>query len=154
MLTNAGRLADPHDRATLLEMASRKLDDADADVTDLASNLGPQGRSVYALVSNGDPDRVPELIADLPPEVRGEIERLDLARRNLAALDTDFLLIHDRDDRIIPASQSAALAGAVAPGRARLYLVGGLDHAQVETARRRRRADAAASRLRMLAPQG
>ena len=135
VLTNAGRLADPHDRATLLEMASRKLDDADADadVTDLASNLGPRGQSVYALISNGDPDRVPELIADLPPEVRGEIERLDLARRNLAALDTDFLLIHDRDDRIIPASQSAALAGAVAPRRVRLYLVEGLDHAQVKT---------------------
>jgi hypothetical protein len=131
VLTNAGRLADPHDRATLLEMASRKLDDADADVSDLASNLGPRGRSVYALISNGDPDRVSELIADLPPEVRGEIERLDLRQRNLAALDTNFLLIHDRDDRIIPASQSAALARALAPGRARLYLVGGLDHAQV-----------------------
>ena len=131
VLTNSGRIADPDDRATLFEMASRRLDDADADVSDMASTLGPQGRSVYALISNGDPSRVPELIADLPPEVRGEIERLDLARRNLAALDTDFLLVHDRNDRIIPASQSVALAGAVAPGRARLYLVGGLDHAQV-----------------------
>ena len=132
VLTNSGRIADPGDRATLFEMASRKLDDADADVTDLAIALGPQGRSVYALISNGDPDRVSALIADLPPEVRGEIEQLDLRHRNLTALDTDFLLIHDRDDRIIPASQSVALAGAVAPGRARLYLVGGLDHAQVK----------------------
>ncbi|MGE5442650.1 MAG: hypothetical protein ACM3Q0_06340 [Bacteroidota bacterium] len=132
VLTNSGRIADPDDRATLFEMASRKLDDADADVTDLAIALGPQGRSVYALISNGDPDRVPALIADLPPEVRGEIDRLDLRRRNLAALDTDLLLIHDRNDRIIPASQSVALARAAAPGRARLYLVGGLDHARVE----------------------
>lgn len=132
VLTNSGRIADPADRATLFEMASRKLDDADADVMDLAIALGPQGRSVYALISNGDPDRVPALIADLPPEVRGEIDRLDLRRRNLAALDTDLLLIHDRNDRIIPASQSVALARAAAPGRARLYLVGGLDHARVE----------------------
>jgi pimeloyl-ACP methyl ester carboxylesterase len=113
-------------------MASRRLDDAGADISDLVNTLGPQGRSVYALISNGDPDRVSELIADLPPEVRGEIEQLDLERRNLAALDTDFLLIHDRDDRIIPASQSVALARALAPGRAQLYLVGGLDHAQVK----------------------
>jgi hypothetical protein len=133
VLTNSGRIADPDDRTTLFEMASRRLDDAGADVSDLVVRLGPQGRSVYALISNGDPDRVSELIADLPPEVRGEIERLDLERRNLAALDTDFLLIHDRDDRIIPASQSAALARAVARGRAQLYLVGGLDHAQVKT---------------------
>jgi hypothetical protein len=133
VLTNSGRIADPDDRATLFEMASRRLDDAGADVSDLVVRLGPQGRSVYALISNGDPDRVSELIADLPPEVRGEIERLDLRQHNLAALDTDFLLIHDRDDRIIPASQSAALTRAVAPGRAQLYLVGGLDHAQVKT---------------------
>jgi pimeloyl-ACP methyl ester carboxylesterase len=132
LLTNSGRLDDAADRATLFEMASRKLDDADADVTDLANALGPQGRSVYALISNGDPDRIPALIADLPPRVRGEIEQLDLERRNLAALDTDFLLIHDRDDRIIPASQSLALASAVAPGRAEVYLVDSLDHAQVE----------------------
>ena len=51
---------------------------------------------MYALISNGDPDRVPALIADLPPDVRGEIERLDLRRRDLSRLDTDFLLIHDR----------------------------------------------------------
>jgi pimeloyl-ACP methyl ester carboxylesterase len=133
VLTNSGRVADPHDRRTLLEMASRSLDDAGADISDLVNTLGPQGRSVYALISNGDPDRVAELIADLPPEVRGEIEQLDLERRNLAALDTDFLLIHGRDDRMIPASQSVALARAVAPGRGKLYLVGGLDHAQVTT---------------------
>jgi hypothetical protein len=132
VLTNSGRIADPHDRTTLFEMASRRLDDAGADISDLVNTLGPQGRSVYALISNGDPDRVSELIADLPPEVRGEIEQLDLERRNLGALDTDFLLIHDRDDRIIPASQSVALARALAPGRAQLYLVGGLDHAQVK----------------------
>ncbi|MGE5442649.1 MAG: alpha/beta hydrolase, partial [Bacteroidota bacterium] len=88
VLTNSGRIADPPGRATLFELASRKLDDADADVMDLAIALGPQGRSVYALISNGDPDRVPALIAYLPPEVRGEIDRLDLRRRNLAALDT------------------------------------------------------------------
>jgi hypothetical protein len=133
VLTNSGRVADPHDRRALFEMASRSLDDAGADISDLVSTLGPQGRSVYALISNGDPDLVPELIADLPPEVRGEIEQLDLERRNLAALDTDFLLIHGRDDRMIPASQSIALARAVAPGRGELYLVGGLDHAQVTT---------------------
>jgi hypothetical protein len=131
VLTNSARIADPDDRAKLFEMARRKLDDADADVTDLAIALGPGGRSVYALISNGDPARAPELISDLPPEVRGEIERLDLRSRNLAALDTDFLLIHDRNDRIIPATQSVALAGAIDAGRVKLYLLGGLDHAEV-----------------------
>jgi hypothetical protein len=133
VLTNADRLADPGDRTRLSEMARRKLADADADVTDLAIGLGREGQSVYALITNGDPERVGTLIDDLPPGVRQEIERLDLRRRDLSRLDTDFLLIHDADDRTIPAAQSLALAAAVAPGRAKVYLVEGLDHAQVKT---------------------
>jgi pimeloyl-ACP methyl ester carboxylesterase len=133
VLTNADRLADPADRATLSEMARRKLADADADVTELAIALGPEGQSIYALITNGDPDRVVALIDDLPLGVREEIERLDLRRRDLSRLDTDFLLIHDADDRTIPAAQSLAFAAAIAPGHAKLYLVEGLDHAQVKT---------------------
>jgi hypothetical protein len=133
VLTNADRLVDPGDRARLSEMARRKLADADADVTDLAIGLGREGQSVYALVTNGDPERVGTLIDDLPPGVREEIERLDLRRRDLSRLDTEFLLIHDADDRTIPAVQSLAFAAAAAPGHAKVYLVEGLDHAQVKT---------------------
>ena len=133
MRTNADRLSDPKDRATLSEMASRKLENADADVSDLVAALGPEGESVYALVINGDPERVAALLDNLPPGIRQEIERLDLRRRNLSRLDTEFLLIHDQDDRAVPATQSLAFAAALAPDRARLYLVEGLDHAQVKT---------------------
>jgi pimeloyl-ACP methyl ester carboxylesterase len=132
VLTNADRLADPGDRATLSEMARRKLADPDADVTDLVIALGPEGESVYALVTNSDPEKVATLIDDLPPGIREEMERLDLRRRDLSRLNTDFFLIHDADDRTIPAVQSLAFADAVAPGHAKLYLVEGLDHAQVK----------------------
>ena len=133
MLTNADRLSDLKDRATLSEMASRKLAHADADVSDLVTALGPEGESVYALVTNGDPDRVAALLDGLPSGIRRDIERLDLRRQNLSRLDTEFLLIHDEDDRAVPETQSLAFAEALAPGRARLYLVEGLDHAQVKT---------------------
>jgi hypothetical protein len=133
MLTNADRLSDAKDRATLSEMASRKLADADADVSDLVMALGPEGESVHALVSNRDPDRVAALLDDLSPAIRREIDLLDLRRRDLTRLDTEFLLIHDQDDRAVPETQSLAFAEALAPGRARLYLVEGLDHAQVKT---------------------
>jgi len=131
VLSNAERLAGV-DRKTLEEMARRKLDDPDADVSDLAATLGPDGRSVYALVMNADPDRVAALIRDLPPGVRIEMDRLDLRRRDLASPGVTFVLIHDRDDRIIPADQSEDLAAALAPGRARTFIVGGLDHAQMD----------------------
>src|SRR5918996_5686550 len=82
---NAERLEDPHDRAALAAMAERKLQDLDADVTDLDARLGPEGRSVMALLDNRDPERVPALIAGLPEAVRRDLEALDLARRDLSA---------------------------------------------------------------------
>ena len=38
------------------------------------------------------------------------------------------MLVHGRDDPIIPETESMALAAAVGAGRARLYLVDSLDH--------------------------
>lgn len=132
VLSNAGRLGDAHDAALLTEMANRKLDDKDANIADLAAALGPGGRAVYALVTNPDPERVPELLAALPPELGEQISRLDLKRRDLAGIRVRFVLIHDRSDRIIPAEQSEALAASLVPGEADLYIAGGLDHAQVK----------------------
>ena len=126
--SNADRLESAADRTTLRAMAERKLDDLQADVSDLAAGLGAEGRSVYALLLNGDPERVPALIAGLPPGVAAEIARLDLRRLPLERLDVQFVLVHGRDDPIIPETESVALAAAVAAGRARLYLVDSLDH--------------------------
>ena len=126
--SNADRLESAADRTTLRAMAERKLDDLQADVSDLAAGLGAEGRSVYALLLNGDPERVPALIAGLPPGVAAAIARLDLRRLPLERLDVQFVLVHGRDDPIIPETESVALAAAVAAGRARLYLVDSLDH--------------------------
>jgi hypothetical protein len=130
--SNAGRLEDPGDQAALMDIAKRKLDDKDAPIEDIVDTLGPEGLAVYALVTNRDPDRVPALLGALPAPLRAEIARLDLKRRDLADLPIILVLIHDREDRIIPAEQSKALAAAIAPGGAYLYLVDGLDHAQLK----------------------
>jgi hypothetical protein len=132
ILSNAERISDPRDQAALLEMARRKLDDKNASINDLIEDLGPDGLAVYALVTNGDPDRVPALLHALPIELAEEIALLDLRQRDLTSLPVVFVLIHDRHDRIIPAEQSEALAAAVAAGRSCLYVVDGLDHAQIE----------------------
>lgn len=128
VLSNANQLDDPGDRAALMAMAERRLDDGRADISDLATGLGPQGRAVYALLTNGDPNRVPELLAALPPAVAGEIAALDLKRRDLSGLDVRFVLVHGRDDPIIPETESIAFADAVGSGRADLYLLDSLQH--------------------------
>jgi len=130
-LSNAWRLNDPRDREALAGVARRKLADPGADVGALEAGLGPEGRAVRALLVNRDPDRVPALIAGLPAPVRAEIAALDLARRDLSGLGARLLLVHGRDDPILPHTGSAALAAAAPPGRARLYLVDGLAHIEL-----------------------
>lgn len=131
-LSNDGRMEDPADRAALAAMAHRKLDDLAADIDDLAARLGPAGRAVYDFIDNRDPARVPALLAALPGRVRSDIEALDLATRDLSGLRADFILVHGLDDHIIPYTESVSLAGALPPGRSKLFLLEGLHHVDRE----------------------
>ncbi|MCW5699603.1 MAG: hypothetical protein KIT00_07165 [Rhodospirillales bacterium] len=128
VLSNADRLPDPRDRDALRAMARAKLQDSDADVSAVAANLGPDGRAVTALLNNRDPDRVPDLVAALPSAIVEEIRALDLKTRGLDTLDAQFVLVHGRDDPIIPETESMKFAKAAGPARARLYLVDSLRH--------------------------
>ena len=86
---------------------------------------------MIALVRNADPERVPQLVAALPEPVRRDIEYLDLSRRELRHLRANLLLIHGRDDPLIPPTESLALAAAVPPGRADAFVVGNLSHVEI-----------------------
>jgi pimeloyl-ACP methyl ester carboxylesterase len=127
--SNAWRVAAARDRVLLDAMATRKLRDLSADLSDLIPRLGPEGRSVHALLANRQPALVPGLIAALPAPIRREIAALDLKRRDLSRLGAEVILVHGRDDPIIPETESMALAGALPEGRGHLYLVDNLAHA-------------------------
>jgi hypothetical protein len=128
---NAARLAGPTDRIALAEIAERKLEDLDADIADLRARLGPEGRAVMALLDNPDPDRVPALIDALPAPIRADLEALDLQRRDLSQLPFDLILVHGRDDPIIPSTESQALAAAVPDDRVSVYVLDRLTHIEL-----------------------
>ena len=128
--SNAGKVSDPNDQATLIAIAERKLADSDADISDLTADLGPDGRSVYALLTNRDPDRVPALIAQLPQGVRTEMNALDLSRRDLSPIRARLVVIHGRTDPMIPFTEGVALARA--HGAADLYVLDSLSHIELE----------------------
>lgn len=136
--SNLGRLDDPVDRALLEAMARRKMSDLAASLDDLAQHLRPQGKALYAFISNGDPQRGPELQQQLAAGIRADIAALDLANKDLSSLVARLLLIHGYDDSIIPFSESIALALALPPGQARLFLVDGLAHVDLEPGLRSR----------------
>jgi len=131
---NAERLDDPHDRWALAEIARRKRRDPEADIAELSAGLGPEGRAVGALLENTDPARVPALIAALPAGIRADLAALDLARRDLAELRARLILVHGRDDSIIPYTESQRLAAAAPAGRAELFLVDSLAHVDLGVA--------------------
>ncbi len=130
----AAHLRDAADRDLLVEMAARKLRSPDADIGVLAAGLGAEGRTVYALIANRDPERVPGLVRALPRAVQREMAALDPKRRGLDGLAATLIIIHGRDDPIIPHTESRALAAAAPPGRAQLYLVDSLAHVKLSPA--------------------
>ncbi len=127
----ASRIGDAGDRFLLRAMADRRLTRPDASIEELVARLGPEGRAVHALLVNDDPDRVPELIAALPESVRRYAEALDLSRRDLTALPARLILVHGRDDPIIPYTESLALAAAGPPGRTELHVLENLRHVEI-----------------------
>ncbi len=127
---NAQRLEDPGDRVRLRAMAERKLRDPEAEIGDLVAGLGPEGRRVHALLKNRDPDAVSDLIAALPEGIGQAMAGLDLARRDLSALQAEVILIHGRDDAVIPYSESLALSAALPADRVRLFLIEEFAHVE------------------------
>jgi pimeloyl-ACP methyl ester carboxylesterase len=131
VLASALQAPEPRDRELLTAIARAKLADPDADIGRLAAGLGAGGSAMLALARNTDPDRVPALLAALPASVRADIEVFDLKRYPLQALHAHLLLIHGRDDPLIPASESLALAAAMPAGQADVFVVGNLGHVDI-----------------------
>ncbi len=127
-LHNASRLQDPSDRATLSAMVRRKLDDPAAAVDDLRAQLSAAGEAVYEFITNTDSEKVPALMKNLPTAVRADIAALNLAAYDLSGLRARVILVHGRDDDIIPYTESISLASAFSPGQAKLFLLDGLHH--------------------------
>lgn len=127
-LSNASLLKRRWEREALADLARARLADPSADDAKLAARLGPRGQAVYDFIRNTDPQQAAPLMAALPEPVRAEIDALDLAGRDLSGLGARLILVHGVDDDIVPWSESVALAGALPPGRARVFLLQGLHH--------------------------
>ena len=130
-LGNVERLAEPLDRETFRSMGEHKLEDPAAAVEHLSGRLTPEGRAVYALLENRDPQHTPALIAGLPAAIRTDLSALNLVNKDLSRLRARLILLHGTDDAIIPYTESIALAAAVPEGQSRLFIIDGLAHVNV-----------------------
>ncbi|WP_240761451.1 alpha/beta hydrolase [Nitrosococcus wardiae] len=121
--TSLKYLTNPTDHAVLREMIHIKIRNPDADITFLASRLGPQGKAVYSLLNNTDPAQVSTLIQALPQGLQRLIENLSLSNQNLTLLQAQIILVHGKDDPLIPYTESITLANALSPKQTQLYII-------------------------------
>lgn len=111
------------DSAILDRMVDIRLQDRAADLTALAPGLSPPGAAVYALLENTDPARAAQLFAALPAGMRSDIAALSLHNKPLAGLKARLILVHGKNDTLIPYPESIALAAAAPPGQAQLFII-------------------------------
>lgn len=127
---NAQGVDDPQDRQTLVAIANAKLADDGADISSLASSLKADGKPVYELIANRDPDKVTSLIAQLPQRLRDGLDALDPSKHNLSGFAGEAILVHGKDDPFIPSVESERLAAALGSG-AHLYVLEQVSHVEV-----------------------
>jgi pimeloyl-ACP methyl ester carboxylesterase len=127
---NAQGVDDPQDRLTLERIADQKLSDDNADISVLAGQLKADGKPVFDLIANRDPEKVEGLIAALPARLRVGLDALDPSKQDLSGFSGDALLIHGKDDPFIPAVESDRLAAALGD-RAHLYVLEQVSHVEV-----------------------
>jgi len=116
-------LREPRDQKILAAMAALRQRDRGADLAPLAAGLGAEGRTVYDFLTHTDPARTPALLRALPADIQAGIAALSPAEMDLRRLQARLILVHGRGDHLIPYTESMALAQAVPPDQARLFLI-------------------------------
>jgi pimeloyl-ACP methyl ester carboxylesterase len=126
LASNAEGLEDIGDRRQLQALGRDCFDGCDVNVETLRAGLSPQGRALVDLIHNRDPAKVPPLIAALPQRLRQQLRDLSPSSRDLTPLTGRLVLIHGKEDTLIPYSESLALAQAVP--KSELFLIDGFSH--------------------------
>ena len=76
------------------------------------SPLNPAGQTVARLLDGVTPDEAAELYATLPKDFQDAMERISPSRY-VDDLQAQVLVLHDRDDQLVPSAESRRLAAAL-----------------------------------------
>ena len=76
------------------------------------STLTPAGETVARLLAGAPPEEAAILYAALPQDFRDAMDRISPSRY-VNDLQAELLILHDRDDRLVPSAESRRLAAAM-----------------------------------------
>ncbi len=110
VLTNelVDTLEDPEERGLLAwqDAASRQSSTIDS------SGLSQEGVRVSTLLEGSTPEEATSLMSEMPAEFREELARISPSA-HIAGVNARLLVMHDRDDELVPAAESRRLLQAV-----------------------------------------
>jgi len=119
-MNNLDYVESQKDRRILREVFEKEEKGRRGEIGALIKGLTPQGRALYELLVNTNPDRVEHLVRKIDPGVRDYLERLSMAR--VVPLVKAYLLIgHGSTDPLIPYTESLRLVDAV-KNKAKVHL--------------------------------
>ena len=75
-------------------------------------SLTPEGQNAFDLLSGPDLEEADRLLDDLPPDFQSFMQSVSPST-NLELLTTRVLIMHDRQDRYVPAAESRRMAAAL-----------------------------------------
>ncbi|MDX2456569.1 MAG: alpha/beta fold hydrolase, partial [Gammaproteobacteria bacterium] len=126
--SNLDLLERPVDRGFFRDYASHITGNRMDEDEPVPAYLAPDAQAFYDLLSNHLPAQVPALLDKLSPRMRTELEGINPAAHELSRLRADVILLHGRGDKLIPFTESIALAGALPASQVQLFLIDGLAH--------------------------
>ena len=118
----------PVDREFFRRYAAYLSGDSADGEEPLPGHMAADAQAFYDLLVNHRPAEVPGLLDRLSPRMRRELQGINPAAHDLSRLRADVILLHGRGDRLIPYTESIALADALPAGQAQLFLIDGLAH--------------------------
>ena len=103
-------VASQQERQVLTELYRGLLENNKADV----DSFSPGARSVYGLLSGPKLADVPALIDGLPAGTLASLRSISPSTR-IGDLKARVLIMHDRQDDLVPSEESRRLAGSLGP---------------------------------------
>jgi hypothetical protein len=113
---NAEHVGNKKDRALLRAVFESEEKGRKGEAAALVSELSPEGKNLYELVVNEDPNRVDLLVEIIDDNIQQYLQKLSLAPI-VPVLHAYLIIGHGNTDRLIPYTESLRLADAVRDGR-------------------------------------
>lgn len=111
-MNNVDYVGNESDRRILREIFKNEQMETPQDVEPLLKRLTTNGKYVYELLTNTDPNRTADLVQKIDPRLREYLQKLSMAPV-VPAIRARFIIGHGSTDPLIPYTESLRLADAV-----------------------------------------